>query len=317
MKFDDVVKAVGNQLDLRRIASAYVKDHRRLTDDELRLAVQEMKGQYLSEEKIELALERCLFRDPRTDYRVLSRLLLVDVLLDRYEFTLTYAQTEEGVIAFEQSILDRSNEVGLLDLASGNKDSQRYKNIELYDFVLRVAWENDNTKSPDEVNLLRRLRERLNVTESDHRLLEAKLSKYPKESNSQHTRSEINEVRRYLQGLGLLMEVRQEDGPSFDIIPEELAAKIRKILGLELRSDSYKDLMSYSRLRRKAHLTEVLTRNEIDFGKYDSIDKLVTRLLSYVPPSKAIASSSPRYGLNSEQLAAWCRDLKMSRSGTI
>ena len=39
--------------------------------------------------------------------------------------------------------------------------------------------------------------------------------------------------------------------------------------------------------------------------------------MRYVPPSKAIASSSPRYGITRKQLAAWCRELNISPSGTI
>ncbi len=149
--------------------------------------------------------------------------------MDHYNFELTFSQTEESVIALEQAVVNRSNEIDLIDLACATRKSPRYRNLELYHFVLNVVWENDDTKSPDEVNLLRKLRDRLRITESDHRLMEAKLGKYPKPSNELHTRAEISEVRRYLQGLGLLFAIRHDGDTDVDLIPEELAAVMRHI----------------------------------------------------------------------------------------
>ena len=317
MKFDDAVMAIRIMHDLRRIAGAHVIDHRQLAEDELREAIIKLKTKYLDTETVRQSLERALYRDPRNDCRVVSHVMLVDVLLDQYDSLLPAAQTEERTIAFEQSIVNRSNETELLDLACGNKDSQRHRDLDLYFFVLRVAWENEDVKSPDEVNLLRKLRNRLNITETDHRILEAKLGKYPKSSNLPHTRAEINEVRRFLQGLGLLFSIRQDNGEDLDVIPEELAAVLRGILGLEIRSESYQRLMEYRPLRRKPHLVEVLARNGIEFGRYDTITSLVDRVVRYVPASKAVANASPRFGLNNEQLAAWCRELGISPAGAM
>ena len=75
--------------------------------------------------------------------------------------------------------------------------------------------------------------------------------------------------------------------------------------------------MSYRPLRRKSHLTDVLDRCGVEFGRQDTIEQLADRIVRYVPPSMAIASTSPRYGLNSEQLADWCRELDISPSGTV
>lgn len=317
MKFDDAVRETRTLPDLRRIAGAHVVDHRQLADEELRDAIIKVKPQYLHEETVRMNLERSLFREHRNDLRTMSYVILVDVLLDQYDFLLPVSMTEEQVIGFEQSIVNRSNETELLDLACGNHDSRRHRDLDLYFFVLRVAWENEDAKSPDEVNLLRKLRERLRITESDHRLLEAKLGKYPKPSNVLHTRAEINEARRFLQGLGLLFSVRQDDGADLDVIPDELAVVMRGILALEMRTEGYRQLMEFRLLRRKAHLTEVLTRTGIEYARIDTIPSLVDRVVRYVPPSKAIASTSPRFGLNSEQLTSWCRQLSISTQGTI
>jgi hypothetical protein len=260
MKFDEAVDSIRTSIDLRRIAGAHVVDHRQLSDDDLRGALVKVKPQYLHEETVRSSVDRALYQNTRHDYRVFSRLILADILLDQYEFTLPFTQTEEMVIAFEQTVLNRSNETEVIELACGNKESQRFRNLELYDYVLKVAWENENSKSPDEVNLLRKLRDRLNINESDHRLLEAKIGRFPKASNELHNRTEINEVRRYLQSLGLLFAVRLDDGVDADVVPDEIATLLRSINGLEIRTESYRELMSYRVLRRKAHLTEVLDR---------------------------------------------------------
>ena len=317
MKFDDVLETIGTLTELRRIEGAHVVDHNQLSNDKLREAIHKAKPQYLHEETVRSQLEMALYRDQRMDYRVLSRTILIEVLLDQYDFALPSSQTEEQVIAQEQSVLNESNEIEILDLACGDRESDRYHHLDLYSFVLGVAWEHENTKSPDEANLLRKLRDRLNIAERDHFLLEARLGRYPKMSNELHTRSEISDVRRYLQSMGLLFAIRQDDGLNVDLIPDELAWVMRRIRGLELRTDSYRELMISKRLRRKPHLTDVLTRSGVAFGRYDTLDTLVDRVVRYVPASKAIASTSPRYGLNSEELAIWCRELHLSPSGPI
>ena len=167
------------------------------------------------------------------------------------------------------------------------------------------------------MNLLRKLRERLRIAEFDHRLLEAKLGKYPRPSNLPHTRTEIGEARRLLQSLGLLFSVRQDGDIDLDVIPEEIAVTIREMLGVEIRKECYVQLMQPRSLRRKAHLVDVLTQADVEFGKYDNIDALVERVLRYVPASQAISSFSLIFGLNSDQLSACRRQLSISPSGPI
>ena len=118
MNFDEAVGSIRTTIDLRRIAGAHVVDHRQLSDDELRDALIKVKPQYIQNETVRSNLERALYQESRGDHRVLSRLILVDILLDQYEFTLPFTQTEEMVIAFEQSIVNRSNETELKAIAS-------------------------------------------------------------------------------------------------------------------------------------------------------------------------------------------------------
>ncbi len=95
MKFNDVVAGIGTITDLRRTASAYVVDHKQLRDDELRAAIIKVKPQYLHRESVQAKLNRILYQEERKDYRVLVRVILIDILLEQYGFSLPFAQTEE------------------------------------------------------------------------------------------------------------------------------------------------------------------------------------------------------------------------------
>ena len=316
MKFDDVVEGIGTLTDLRRIAGAHVVDHNQLADDQLRSAILKVKPQYLHRDTVKANLEQVRYGDSRKDYRVLARVILLDVLLEQYGFALPFGQTEEKAMAFEQAIVNRANEVDILDLACGQKNTMRHMALELYNFVLTVAWEYQDNVSPDEAHLLYNLRRRLNINERDHRTLEAKMGKYPKPGNAFHSRSEINSIRRYLQSMGLLFAIRQDKTTDVDVVPEELASVFRDVLGIQLRTESYRALLAYRLLRRKTHLTDVLARQGVTFGKNDNVDMLVDRVVHNVCPSLAITSSSPRYGLRSEELATWCKELHVPVSGT-
>ncbi|MFZ5890275.1 MAG: hypothetical protein ACOY0T_04330 [Myxococcota bacterium] len=315
MDFEKAVSLIGTVTDLRRIASAHVIDHNQLKDDELRNALVRSKPQYTANETVRKALEELLSREPKDNVRALNRILL-DVLLDQYDCQLPFEETDAKLIAVEQSILDRSNELDLEQLACGDRSTPRHRDLETYNFVLGVAWEQRDSVSPDEANLLANLRRHLRINQFEHRILEAKLRRFPKTGNELHSRAEITAARRGFHQAGLLFAVRQ-DGVDYDLIPDELASELRAALGIELRLDAYRELFKFWKVRTKAHLTDVLERHNVPFAKSDRVENLIERVVLNVPPSKAIASASPRYGLSGDELSDWCRDLDLSPSGTI
>ena len=328
MDFEKAVWLIGTVTDLRRVASAHVIDHNQLKDDDLRSALVKSKPQYAAAETVKKAIDELLSREPKDHLRALNRILLVDVLLDQYDCQLPFEETDAKVIAVEQNILDRSNELDLEQLACGDKSTPRHRDLDTYNFVLGVAWEQRDSVSPDEANLLSNLRRHLRVNQFEHRVLEAKLRRFPsvprafrgwrpkRRGNELHTRAEITAARRALHNAGLLFCIRQ-DGVDYDVIPDELAAELRAALGIELRTDAYRELFKFHKVRTKAHLTEVLERHGTAFAKSDKVDQLVERVILNVPPSKAIASASPRFGLSGDELSDWCRDLDLSPPGPI
>lgn len=317
MKFDDAIRKIANITDLRRVARAHVVDHKQLSNEELADAIIKIKPQYVDRGTLDQGLRQVLHLEPREDIRALAYVFLVDVLLQQYDTQLREEETDEKVIGFEQRIVDRSNETDLAELACGDKSSTRFRDLELYKFVLEVAWANLDTVSPDEANLLHKLRDRLRINETDHRILEAHLKKYPRANNETHTRSDVAEVRKRFQELGILIPVRDEDGTDRDVIAEETAAVLRDILGVTLRRDAYFELLDHKLLRKKSHYVEILDAAKVPYGRYDTLDKLRERVLENVPADRAIASSSPRFGLNKEELTELCKDLNLPISGSV
>ena len=310
MKFDDVVDNIGSVPDLKRIASAHVVDYRNLKEKELRDALKKVKPQYLHPETVYTNLEEALCEEKDINKRVLSMIILSDILLEEYDYTLPNDSLEEQVIAFEQKVINQSNEIDILKLSSGKKDSQRFKNLQLYSFVLQVAWEHRNTKTPDEANLLRKLRRKLKINEYSHIMLEAKLGKFPKPNNELHTRGEISSSRRFLQGLGLLFSIKDKNGDRYDIIPEELVKIMREYFRKEIRTEGYMVMLQHKWLRKKSYLQSILKKAKMEFSTYETISELQEKIIRNVFPSTLLATFS------SEKLYQWCSELKMPVSGS-
>ena len=315
MKFNDVVSGICKKTDLRRIASAHVVDYQNLSEDELRKALLKVKPQYLHNETIRNTLDTSFYLEPDELKRKLSRIILVDVLMNQDGFHRVQKETNEKATEFQQYILDRSNELDIIDFTDGKKDGHHYRELELYNFVLQTAWE-DNVQSPDEVNLLRKLRRKLKINEYEHRILEAKLGKYPKNDNDMFMIGEIETARRYLQSVGVLFTYRDGDDIDYDVIPEEIATEIRSILSIEMKEHNYRLLLDYKRVRKKDYLMKTLDDAGIEYRKDDTITQLQEKVIRNVPPSIVLGGSTPQGGLFDDDIYKWCSDLGIMVSGT-
>jgi hypothetical protein len=308
MKFAETVDNVNPIAALKRIASAHVVDHRNLKDEELRAAIKKIEPQYIHEDTVKKAIES-VYIDDSIDIRVLARIILEDVLLEEIGFGLPSDSLEEKIIGIEQAILDKSNETDLSDLAGG-KSTALFEKMELYYFVLGVAWEHRNTKSPDEANLLRKLRRRLGITHAQHRIMEAKLGKYPKVNNEIHSRSEMRDARNFLQKSGLLFQIKNDRGVLFDIIPEELAAVMRKIFQKTMRIDGYRIMLGHRLFRKKDTLKAVLKTAKADVKPTERTAELIEKILVQVDPHDCL------YTFGNDELHDWCSEMGLPVSGS-
>ena len=315
VKFDDAVMAIGTVPDLRRVASAHVVDHRNLSEEELRNALKKVKPQYLHFDTVKNNIETAFYKNESIDHRTISQIILYNVMLNEDGYMLGAGETEEKVMSIEQNVVNRSNEIEVSDLVS-HADSQRQKDLELYYFILKVAWEYEDSKSPDEVNLLRKFRYKLNISEMDHKVLEAKLGKFPKPNNEIHTRSEIQKVRRHLHALGLLFPIRDERGNDLDLIPEELAEIMNKALQKEIKEPNYSILIRNKLVYKKKFLQTALEKANISVSYRDTLDDLAEKVIKYIQPSVLINGVTTRDGLSNEDLHKWCSELDLPVGGT-
>lgn len=110
--------------------------------------------------------------------------------------------------------------------------------------------------------------------------------------------------------------IRRDDDVDVDVVPQELAELIGRIVGRQMRTEAYRAMMEERPVRRKAHLQDVLDKNNIEYGPRDTREVLTSLVINYVPASRAINGKAPRYGLTNKQLSTWCRDLGEIVTGT-
>jgi len=309
MKISKTVDLIGTSISLKRIASAYVIDYRNLSDDAIREALRKTAPQYYYRANVEAALQQVLHKESR-QHRIIARLILEEILLNEELHRCSFNDTDEAVLAYEQNVIDQSNE----DLF--RKGAGRTEQLDLLRFVLETAWENNADISPDEFNLVEKLRVRLKITEREHRTIEAALNKFPKPGNVLHTRQEIEETRRILHAKGLLFTIRNEDSTDLDVIPREIASVLRDLFGHEIRKYGYSQLVNYKAVRSKSYIVSVLKKCAIEADKGLTLPEFQQIVLEQVSPKVLLGGTSPRDGIEPSVLKKWCGELGMIVSGT-
>ena len=308
MEFDKVIGNFGTIPSLKRFASAYVVDHTKLSEEETLAALAKAGPQYFHEENVQTAIEKALLNGNR-DIRTITPILLHRVILNCDQFTSSQKETDEEIISWEKSIIDASNETLI------GKKSSRSNAIELFKFVLSVAWENNDSISIDEKNLIEKIKDKLSITEREYRIMEASLGKFPRPGNSIHTREEIDNVRKYLQSAGLLASIRDSDKVDYDIVPEEIASILRKIFKSEIRRYGFEQLLESKYVRKKEWLTKTLEKSGLEIDGSPSTKELQEMIIERVSPTTLIGGITPRDGLGLDVIQKWCADLSLRASG--
>ena len=308
MNLAKAVENIGTVTELRRIASAYVIDYRNLSEDEIKAALIKTGPQYYFKENLLMALRELSLSDNR-DHRTLSCLMLKDILLHKDNFLCPKRETEDEIIALEQAVVNRSNE----DLL--RRSSERSRSIELFQFVVETAWQYNDSISPDEKNLIEKIKGRLKITDTEYRIIEAKLGQYPKAGNELHTRGEIEEVRRLMQTKGLIFSIRDNDNSDFDLVPDEVANTLRQIWNIQIRQHGYKELLKSKYVRSKKYLAAILSKCHIPSEGTTTLQALQDMFLEQVSPTILLGGVSPNDGLDKGTLSKWCAELKLNVSG--
>lgn len=303
-----VVEAIATVTDLKRVSSAYVIDYRNLKNEEIKEALHKTAPQYYYNENVENALNSMLFSSNREE-RVLTPIILKYLLLNTDDFKATNKELSDGVISYEQNIVNQSN-----DFMASHKAGKQ-KNFEFFKFVLEAAWENDDSISVDEKNLLNKIRLKLNIDDDERNILEASIGRFPMNENKLHSRDEIEVVKRKLQGLGLIFSIRDLEKETYDVIPDEIASTLRNIFGLEIRTHGYKELLEAKYVKNKSYMLNMLNKSSIEPSHHLKLDELKALCLNYVRPSLLLSGITPRDGLDTSTLSKWCAELHLPVSG--
>lgn len=305
MRFVDCVKNIGTIPELKRIANAYVIDFKNLNKDELIAALIKTAPQYFFLDNVKKAYESlCL--SGNNDERILVDVFLKEILLNKDDYQRSQRATDDEIIAYEQNIIDLSNELDEKSLDGDRK---------LLNFVLKTAWDQNDDLSPDEANLLHKLQAKLSISNKECRILEAKMGRFPKKDNVPHLMSELDQIRKTLQLKGLLFTIRDSKGENFDIIPEETAACLKIIFKKEMRDFGYKQMLAYKFVRNKEYLSSVLSKAGIKFSNNSRLSDLQNLVLEHISPSFLLCGNTLRDGLDREILVKWCTELQLPISG--
>ncbi|XMB72422.1 hypothetical protein RJI07_00615 [Mycoplasmatota bacterium WC30] len=309
MNFLTVVNNISTSNELKRTANAYVIDFRSLNREELTTALIKTAPQYYHKPNVESAIKYCLFHENRV-FRTLIPVFLKHIMLNKDDFKREIKLTNEDIIKFEQNIINKSNEFVI------GKNNPNKESLELFHFILEVAWEHQDNISVDEKNLIVKIQKRLSISEEEYMILEAQLGKFPKPKNILHSNDEINMVRRELQRLGLLFSIRDDDGIDYDIIPIEIANVLKEIYDMEMKTQGYERLISNKRFRTKEYMAGIIERSGISSPKNMSLKNMKDFVMNKIKPSNLLGGFSSRDGFNSSELNEWCKELNINYNRT-
>ena len=165
-----------------------------------------------------------------------------------------------------------SNVIEEAKSGDGLKEDKQY---DLYGKMLKTAWDYQEDLLPPEANLLTALREYLDITLAEHRLLEARLPNFKFSENS--FKREIE----HFANAGIIFTY----GPSY-IVPGEIVERIKEVWGIELDPDAYQRLLDYL---TNSQLSSALAK--LHLAKGGSKQVRIKRILDKgIDPSKFLGS---------------------------
>ncbi len=309
MDFEVVVQNISTLNDIKRVANAYVFDYRSLNKEELVGALIKTKKQYFDIDNVIKAYDQMIFNDNR-DYRVIAPVIIKEVLLNHDDYMIECKSLNEEINKYQQSISNRAAEFTI------TKNQHNKEELEMMRFVLEAAWENDDQISRDEKKLLFKIQHKLGITEEEYRIIQAQLGMYPQKKNVLHSNDQINDVKKELQRVGLLFQVRNDDGIDCDIIPSEIVLTLKSIFGIEMKKSGYIKMLEDKRLKSKAYLEAIIEKSGLNHPNKMQVKDLKVFIIENIKPSNVLGGYSSRDGLNTGDLIDWSKDLGLTTNKT-
>jgi hypothetical protein len=205
---------------LHRTIDSFTKDISKPDEDRSRELVIRNAAELTDPQRIRTVLTReGLFSDQ------LLEAYILEALVNRPDHRATEENLVEEVRALEEQLLREA----------ADPDALRYsdaKAVDVFSAVLEVALEDEQITN-EELNLIRRLREKLGLHEKTKRILLARLNHFPRKGNQIHSPSEFRDVLIDLQRRGVVFYCNRLEGGCY-VVPEEIVDGVKRAMGIEM-----------------------------------------------------------------------------------
>jgi hypothetical protein len=269
MKIDEIVENMSKKY-LNRIIDSFTKEFPKTDEEQSRKII--LKNAYELSEKKRL----CKVLQFSESYNAqLLKQSIIRFIINSSE----HRATEQEIIKNIQK-----EESKIIELAKDDSIFKDKKNIDIFKEVLKIAIEDDKITN-EELSLLKKLQERLELSDKTLKILLAKLNNFADKNNKLHEISDYKEALLSLQRRGIVFYCNKLNNGIY-VIPEEHVNPIRKYLGIELSENAYKKLLTKL---PKLYLSKILSNKDIP--KSGSVQQLITRIINAnVRPSTALDS---------------------------
>lgn len=228
MKVSEAVQEMTKSY-LQRIIDSFARDFPRSDEEKAREIVLRNVDELTDPERIIGALH---LRGPFSEQILLA--LILEALVNRPKCMGSEVELVDEVTALENHVL----ELAVSTEALRYEDSRA---VDIMRAVLEVALE-DERLSDEELHLIRRLRQKLGLTETSKHVILAQLNHFPRAGNQIHSATDFRDALIDLQRRGVVFYCNKLDGGKY-VVPEEVAGSVKAVLGLELSRAAYRRLL--------------------------------------------------------------------------
>ena len=188
------------------------------------------------------------------------------------------------MLEYEREIIKKANKLVLKNLSP---------DILAYRQMLKITRE-ENLSGKEVNTLICHMKEYYGVNDEDDRIIRANLGIYPTTEKFQtHTTALIEMARQALQNAGLVFSIRKSDGVIYDIIPDEIAAGIKKYFGMEVKASAYEKIIKYMLAEyKKQYFIDTLTAFGIEVPQKPNSANLSLLAKTKLKPSDLMGATS-------------------------
>ena len=295
MKVEDIIDKMSKSY-LEKIVKSFTTGYYQKDEEGYREQIRNNVDHLAKADTIHKSVRDILTTSKRPYQDSLLIQFTLEAFLKVQNFTLSESEAIEKVISKENEIINKSEE------------SENFKHISdrsqsLFEILLETALEDDSI-SEDEMHLIKAVRKKLGMHQTDHYLIQARLKCFPKKDNEIHSHSEIIHVLNDLQKAGVVFYANKLKQY---ILPQELVDGVKSYLGIELITEKFRDLLS---CLNAVELKEALSN--LNLKQSGTKETLLERILiTGVQPSEILNN------LSTNRLSEICKALpKLKVSGS-